>query len=65
MVGVPGWVPPEPVVGDTPEERARCDCRRQGIPFEPSAEVMARVAAIIARAEEAKARTARLDRGAA
>ena len=24
MVGVPGWVPPEPVVGDTPEERWLC-----------------------------------------
>lgn len=62
---VPGWAPRGPVEGNTPEERARFECERQGIPFEPSADVMGRIAQIIARHHEAKARSARLDRGAA
>lgn len=53
MVGVPGWVPPEPVQGDTPAERARFECARQGIAFEPTPEQMETVARLIMRAEEA------------
>ena len=53
---VPGWVQPEPVQGDTPEERARFECARQGIPFEPTPEQMEMVDRLIMRAEEQLAR---------
>ena len=61
---IPGWVEREPVQGDTPEARARFECERQGVPFAMPPEGMECIAAIIARAEEAKERTARLDREA-
>ena len=56
---VPGWAPRGPVEGDTPEERARFECARQGIAFEPTPEQMETVARLIARHYEAKAATAR------